>query len=196
MSETFRTLSEIRATCTKAARGAGCTWGMAEEAGLAARALASHGLPGAETVATLFDTPRACACDGTGTASCGLLEMAALSDAPPEGAMEFVRVAAPLLLAVPFLSGIRGRRIDWRTGAATCGHGGVTLTGGPAPKVAERVVVSLAEPERPGTPADWHSRPVADSVWSRLESLAARTYVPESAASRSTGAGPDAADAD
>ncbi len=43
--------SEIESVCTKAARGAGMSWGLAEEAGYAAGWLASHGLDGAGVLA-------------------------------------------------------------------------------------------------------------------------------------------------
>ena len=44
-------LSEIDATCKKAARGAGLSWGYAEEAGKAVRWLAAHQLPSTELLA-------------------------------------------------------------------------------------------------------------------------------------------------
>ena len=44
-------LSEIDATCKKAARGSGLSWGYAEEAGKAARWLAAHQLPSTELLA-------------------------------------------------------------------------------------------------------------------------------------------------
>ncbi len=44
-------LNEIKATCKRAARGAGLSWGLAEEAGYAAAWLASHALPGPEALA-------------------------------------------------------------------------------------------------------------------------------------------------
>ncbi len=44
--------NEIESLCTKAARGAGMSWGLAEEAGYAAGWLASRGLDGAGVLAT------------------------------------------------------------------------------------------------------------------------------------------------
>ena len=44
--------NEIESRCTKAARGAGMSWGLAEEAGYAAGWLASRGLDGAGVLAT------------------------------------------------------------------------------------------------------------------------------------------------
>lgn len=48
-------LSEIDATCRKAARGAAYEWGLAEEAGQAARSLACWGLPGPEELLAALD---------------------------------------------------------------------------------------------------------------------------------------------
>jgi hypothetical protein len=76
MIHVSRTLSEIRATATKAARGAGHDWGMAEEAGLATRVLESHDLPGVHVLARLLS-------GAGGAAQCGLRAMAALSDRLP-----------------------------------------------------------------------------------------------------------------
>ena len=59
-------LSEIDAQCRKAARGAGCPWGLAEEAGKAARWLAARALSGPEALAALLDGPRDCPCAGAG----------------------------------------------------------------------------------------------------------------------------------
>ena len=52
-------LAEIDAMGRKAARGAGYAWGMAEEAGRAARWLAAYRLPGPQRLAALLAT-----CDG------------------------------------------------------------------------------------------------------------------------------------
>ncbi|MGC1487905.1 MAG: DUF3726 domain-containing protein, partial [Albidovulum sp.] len=50
--------SEIEALGIKAARGAGYDWGMAEEAGMAARWLAHEGLPGPELLLACLQAPR------------------------------------------------------------------------------------------------------------------------------------------
>ncbi len=47
-------LNEIEASARKAARGAGMTWGLAEEAGKATRWLAARGLPNVSTLLTLL----------------------------------------------------------------------------------------------------------------------------------------------
>ena len=48
-------LNEIESLCKKAARGAGLSWGLAEEAGKAARWLSAHGLDGPGVLARSCD---------------------------------------------------------------------------------------------------------------------------------------------
>jgi hypothetical protein len=188
-----RTLAEIRATCTKAARGAGCPWGLAEEAGLAVRVLEAHGLPGVPVLARLFEGPRDCQPGCSAAPRCGLKAMAALSDDPravPQG-----QVAAPLLLAAPLLMAARkgaAATLRWEGADIGCSGVGVVADGALDAAIAEGLSV---ETEAPGTgvprPPDWRSRPVDPAHWAALEALAAQTLVPETEASRRAGAGPD-----
>jgi len=176
---THRTLSEIRATCTKAARG-----------NMAAKRLQSHGLPGAEALATLFDTLRDCTGADTQTI-CGIKALAALSDDPsslPKGA-----VAAPLLLLAAFLEEDAACKIDFGSAHAVCSSKGIQVTGN-IPPIAKVALSngSLTNATRP----TWHSRPVDDAAWAKLLSLAAKTYVPETDQSRAAGAGPSDAQDD
>lgn len=195
MTSPQRTLSEIRATCTKAARGAGCPWGMAEEAGIAARLLEAHGLPGVQALADLFDSPHSCACTGsTDAAACGLAQMVALSDAPPADMVTMGEIAGPLLLLSPLILDGGMWRLDWDNGAAGCGPDGAWVTG-EVPKVAVVTVRRSKKDPDPCAPG-WKSRAVSPAAWATLETLAARTYVPESDASRTSGAGPDDSQSD
>ncbi|MDX8355833.1 DUF3726 domain-containing protein [Cognatiyoonia sp. IB215182] len=201
MSATVRTLSEIQATCGKAARGAGCPWGMAEEAGLAVRQLEANGLRGAAALATLLTNPRACQCDGSsGAPACGLAALVELSDAPPSAASHFGPVAAPLLLVAPCLMMAcdgSGWRVEWPGGAISCSSAGVVQTGKPAPCIAETITVTRIDPaQHAGVSPDWRGRAVSDVAWKSLEALASHTYVPETDASRAKGAGPDTMDTD
>ncbi|MEO0830829.1 MAG: DUF3726 domain-containing protein [Pseudomonadota bacterium] len=199
MKAADRTLSEIRALCTKAARGVGCPWGLAEEAGMAARILHAHGLPGCEALAALFATPRDCGCEeGDDKPTCGLVALAALSDALPERAAELGDVAGPLLLLAPLLQEAQSGfawRVEWDSGFAECAAAGPSIEGRPAPKVSSVRITRLACSEHGEAPS-WRSRAVSEQAWEQLEALAARTYVPESETSREGGAGPDAADTD
>ncbi len=198
MTTVRRSLSEIRATATKAARGAGCPWGMAEEAGLAARVLEAHGLDGVGALANLFASTRACACTGHNDApTCGLSAMTALSDAMPEDMRDMNAVVAPLLLAVPLLLQKDAMwSLDWDGGGVVCGAGGCRAHGETAPAVAEGLRFSRVALRDDMCLADWRSRDVPETAWDTLEILAARTYVPETEASRAAGAGPGSADSD
>ncbi|MGV6810604.1 MAG: DUF3726 domain-containing protein [Brevirhabdus sp.] len=200
MTRVLRTLSEIRATATKAARGAGCPWGMAEEAGMATRVLEAHGLPGVAALAGLFATPRACACCAEhGDAVCGLVAMAKFSDNGMTDDIRIGPVVAPLLMVAPLLSvqpGARGWCAGWNGAQVECNAQGVTWSGDVASSRAQHLTVRFAPQVVPAAPSNWRSRPVDVTDWEALETLAARTYVPETEASRRHGAGPDKADTD
>ena len=183
--KTNRTHSEIRATCTKAARGAGCPWGLAEEAGMAAVRLQALGLEGAEALARLFETPRSCHCDGSGASKCGLAELAAFSDSGCHEWSVEGPIASPLLLAAaPF----EDMKIEWDGGhAALLPSGGTALAD--LPTVVNNLKVTVLN-DAPTNTSDWQSKPVSDDAWAKLLALAAKTYVPETDQSRASGAGP------
>lgn len=203
---TRRTLSEIGATCLKAARGAGCPWGLAEEAAMAARLLSAHDLPGAEILAGTLAAPRACGCDGRADApACGIAQAAQVSDRlgdiadgrpmtlPPT-------VGAPLIAGALILGARRqgtALRLRWNGGAITCAPDGL-LTEGATPS-ARPVTGLVAErcdrPPRVTAPAP-SGRTIDMAAWNALDTLAARTLVPETAQSRAAGAGPGDADTD
>lgn len=190
-----RTLPEIRATATKAARGAGCPWGLAEEAGMAAKLLQSHGLAGAEAVSTLLTTPRACACDGRSDDACSLRVLASISDAPPDQALTIDSpVVAPVLILASLLLLADENtfwRMDWKDGHAICGPHGLRLNGTAPPQIARGLHISKCEPSLDLLPATWSSQPVDERAWKILLEFASKTYVPESDQSRASGAGPD-----
>ena len=184
-----RSLAEIRAMVTKAARGAGCAWGVAGDAGWAVRHLESVDLPGVTSIAALFDQDRCCACSGGGP-RCGIAQMLALSDLPPDEGRDLGPVVAPLLLAAPFLTASQGLTVRWAAGSLTCGGGRASLIG-QLPGVVEEASVAPASAPSEGSVPDWRGRQVPEAAWLRLEELAARTLVPESEQSRAAGAGPD-----
>ena len=128
-------LNELEALCRKAARGAGLPWGVAEEAGWAARRLAAIALPGPELLlarlarhdvlaAPVADegtrvapslSPRSLAGDwrGEGEDLCPILAGASLGDVAERvdarGGVTLHGVLSPLLL-VPF-AGLVARRL-------------------------------------------------------------------------------------
>lgn len=198
---TARTLSEIRATCTKAARGAGCPWGLAEEAGVAAARLQAQGLPGAETLAALFETPRNCACsNSSGTALCGLKEMARFSDLPPSEEQKInASLAAPLLFLAPMLDMSRDGsswQMEWPDGQVSCDGNGLNWNGDQLPLVVNSLRIKRTGPTKDSNTPSPASQPVDPNAWDKLLASAAKTYVPETDQSRSAGAGPDASNDD
>ncbi|MGI9421814.1 MAG: DUF3726 domain-containing protein, partial [Hyphomicrobiaceae bacterium] len=108
-------LNEIEVMCKRAARGAGLPWGLAEEAGKAARWLSSHGLPGPEELAEILTRNDGRSYDELAPGSvqgiwcapsgrlCPLISGAALSDRATDIAngrtIEFGAISQPLLLA-------------------------------------------------------------------------------------------------
>ena len=200
-----RSLSEIQAMCTKAARGAGCPWGLAEEAGMNARILEAHGLPGTEALVNLLNTPRACSRQAADqSVACGLKEAATLSDQLAEGAQTIGATAGALLMVAPLIDDAQapGRvwRIAWPEGQAICTAEGVALIGAWPQAVSSSVEVTPLAQKRMDEKSRWshssESREIDGGVWSSLEGLAAQTYVPETEASRAAGAGPSSADRD
>lgn len=211
-------LSEIEAMGRKAARGAGYEWGIAEEAGRAARRLAEWRLSGPEMLARLLQEisagPRdhAPECgDATWSAPrsplCPIAAGAALSDHAREIAagrrIELVSPARPLLL-VPFVHAVANR-----TGCIVVLEGedlNVSVTGhGPAAVDWEaldrpefRALTVALGSNRPGLAlaprsASW---PVDIDAWAILDGFARHTYVPASEASRISGAGSGLIDED
>jgi hypothetical protein len=199
---TRRTLSEIASTSLKAARGAGCPWGLAEEAAMAVRVLESHGLPGVADLAALLSSKRLCGCSGCSDGPvCGIAALATLSDRLADVSGDGVSLGsvsgARMLPAVLWLDAretgaIYRLQIDEL--ACLVSANGMDADGDLPRDGHVRVTRELA----PGNPvqASPESRSLPSEAWDCLETLAARTLVPETDASRQTGAGPDAADRD
>ncbi len=184
------TLAEIDATGRKAARGCGCPWGLAEEAGKSARWLASHGLPGAESLAALLQDNEGC-CVGTGK-PCALALGASLADRAATIDDEPVRtapVADPLLVIAQMGCAAdalhRSFLLEWHGGRAIIGRHTLSFEG--SAMASDMTCRAIADPDNrvPPSPA---SRTVAGQAWAALEALAHRVLVPASDASRA-GAG-------
>ncbi len=211
-------LSEIRALATGAARGAGLPWGVADEAGRAARWLEARDLAGLAALDGALEylsrpdwrcclpVPEGVVWGADSGEIDGLLAGMTLADRTDRplpfaggGALVLVRVRWPLL-AVPFLAGV----------AQVCGARLVVSPGPQAPavgigpqSVAESgralVGMALAEAVRietggngampPDLPRLDGSIPVDREVYASLGRWAARTRVPESAESKARGAG-------
>jgi len=215
-------LNEVEAYARRAARGAGMHWGLAEEAGKAARWLAERDLPGVQLLAQLLTANRERAyedmapviVDGRWQAAngelCPLCSGAALWDRGEQlvvgEEIHLLALARPLLLT-PFLDQTwrsRGASYEMRwTGvrisvsadgvALECNKDSALLEG----RADDVTVVVGADPgkgltHRPRTAGV--SIPI--STWRILEALAKRTYVPASEESRARGAGAGTTDND
>ena len=195
-------LNEIDAHVKKAARGSGLAWGLAEEAGKAARWLEGHRLDSLPLFAALLEAgvngPLRIA-DDVWRAEHGALHPiiagAALSDQAAQAVrpITLADVVFPMLL-VPFaVLAVRATgtlyalRWDAVIVSVTPDNVSTLGTGLRAASADVRCYDAPASgrvlhPMPAGVPVD-------DTVWARLDVLAKRTYVPASDISRRRGAG-------
>ncbi|WP_137701469.1 DUF3726 domain-containing protein [Marimonas lutisalis] len=201
-------LNEVEATAKRAARGAGLSWGMAEEAGKAVRWLSAQGLPGCAALADLLDAP------GNAPTSLDLLSSSgplcplaagvALSDmAGRLGAGDTVLsdVAQPLLL-LPFLQAAArqtGRALRVGIDGTMVGLDGAQVTCSDPADLdmphARRIVIAPGAVPAPPLPQHTRAEVTADTL-ERLNRYAHRTYAPATEASRLLGAGAGLSDND
>ena len=203
--------NEIETLALKAARGAGLSWGLAEEASVAAGWLAEHGLPWADTLVGVLAQTHATsppqivgsgiAPSRPGTRLCPIKTGALLSDlGAPASVMEVRHVLAPLWLA-PFLASWaepdRGARLGWREVHLLVSQNDVAgadaaSAAALAVAFAGRVAIALEPIDRLVhlPPRREHRGYVApDGAWRTLQEFEHRSYVPASAQSRLAGAG-------
>lgn len=200
-------LNEVEGLAAKAARGAGLSWGLAEEAGKAARWLAGVGFAWAPSLAALLDEhaalrppmplPPLLRADGDGLID-PLIAGSFLDDLARSGnAVALETVAHPVWL-VPFAA--RGGCVVTWDGLVVTPHAtGWTLAGDrsrlAAPR-AERVTWRRA-PATEHADATAAARSIIEERdWQALATHAARTYVPASEISRRRGAGAGLVDND
>ncbi|MGG7646099.1 DUF3726 domain-containing protein [Rhodovulum sp. YNF3179] len=211
-------LGETEALVRKAARGAGRSWGMAEEAGRTARWLEAYGLPGAMLSAALLEktdgaaaAPLAPQPDAAGVwrpggaVLCPLAAGTALSDAAralPED-LRLGPVLCPLLilphLAAAALQTGRSHALCWGDTRLTLTALGALLPPEGAWPDQDRVacVTCRRDVRADAAPlARRHRAAAAQDTIRRLERLAERTYAPETADRRLSGAGAGLTDND
>ena len=211
-------LNEIRALATGAARGAGLPWGVADEAGRAARWLEARGLAGLSALDGALErlsetdwrrcvpVPEGAVWRAESGEIDGLLAGMTLADRaggplPFSGgsALVLAGVSRPLL-AVPFLASVAGAcgaRLAVSVGARTPAIGIGPQSAGESCRALEGMALAEAvRIEKAGDgPMPPHllcldgSIPVDTEVYARLARRAALTHVPESAESRERGAG-------
>jgi hypothetical protein len=202
-------LGEIEAETRKAVRGAGLSWGIAEEAGKALRWLAARGGDGLPPLAALLeahDSGIVCGhvsvdatgrWHGDGRPLCPLSVGASLTDHARQMPVAAGPVFAPLLL-VPFVaraahSARQPMRLSWPSGAIVLHDNGEPA--GALDVLPVGIVAQIrCEPEERATlsPAPPPLRRLRDgdaAAWACIARFAQRTYVPASQVSRERGAG-------
>lgn len=206
--------NEVETLVVKAGRGAGLSWGLAEEAGRAARWLAGFDLPWAETLLALLaaplDQPVAALENGDGV-ELSAIRGEALSPllCGPQlvdraqvvltGSIRLRQVATPLWL-LPFAAQASlstGQPVQLSCGAAQAlvTRRQCALRSGSRDALAADAPVDVRCSVWSGTADTWPKQAERDRAavredhWHALEALAARTYVPASELSRSLGAG-------
>ena len=203
-------LIEVQAMAKKAARGAGYSWGMAEEAAMATRWLSTHDVDGVAALAGVLVevdsadlrqmAPGALSGDWSGKAGrlCPLMTGAALSGAAFDWADTGKRVdnlLCPILL-LPFAAmASRALKapvmVEWDGLRATTDGSRVEL---PAAAGVERIATAGRVTVRRGGRLD-HARPPisraspTEDDWAVLTRFAARTHAPDTEDSRLKGAG-------
>ena len=211
-------LNEIQTTATKAARGAGLPWGLADEAGRAARWLEARGLAGLAALdgaldglsvpewRRCFPIPSGSAWRAESGAMDGLLAGMTIADRAgrslpfaSDGTLILAAVRRPLL-AIPFLASVaqlRGERLTVSFGpdrpVIGIGSGFVSASCRQIEELAKAEVVRIERGfigSMPhGLPRLDGSIPIDNEVYACLDRRACKTYVPESAESQARGAG-------
>ncbi|WP_120500114.1 DUF3726 domain-containing protein [Roseovarius sp. EL26] len=205
-------LNEIEATSKKAARGAGYSWGMAEEAGKAARWLCIQGQDGCAALAgflgqidgkTLADhRPQDLSGQWSAKSTlCPLTAGAALSDCAHDLTTDEIilsEVAYPALL-LPFASRVAirlGRFVELECDEVFATTNGPELyLDEPLPRHGTKVTVRLQTKMDLALPRHTRGVPTQD-VWATLNKFAHRTYAPATEESRLLGAGAGLSDND
>ena len=180
-------LNEVEAQAKKATRGAGYSWGMAEEAGRATAWLCAQGRDGVAVLAAVLDAaPDADHCPLTqGTRLCDRAKIA------PSRNRVLHRVFQPLLLW-PFV-GFASRQIGqplsitWEGGSAVTDGASLCTLGQYPDAQADLAIAPYSGVFSTGPKL---TRATPDScAWDRLSQFAHRTYAPATEESRRLGAG-------
>lgn len=191
-------LNEVESVARKAARGAGYSWGQAEEAGAAVRWLEARGLPGCASLLALLDLRDQSAL----RARCPLELGMALCDTGGAGAdCRAAQVHLPLLV-LPFL--VWAAESSGESMTLKCGDWRAVVT--PGGQASQNAKIDLPECARIVCLDEGATYPhmlisklraYCDlGVIDALGAYAARTYAPATEASRLAGAGAGVSDND
>ncbi|CRL12036.1 MAG: DUF3726 domain-containing protein [Phaeobacter italicus] len=212
-------LNEIEAMSKRAARGAGLSWGLAEEAAKGTRWLSSFGFPGTELLAELLNlndripaidvspvSLRAEVWHAPARRMSPLIAGASLSDCAARllerGKITMENVSLPLL-AVPFMGGAALRlglpvAAEWE--GARLATDGKRLCVQASPEALRlrqaSTLVFSAPAEMTGQQEPLLRAEVCEDSWSQLEKFAHRTFAPATEESRLKGAGAGVSDND
>ena len=208
-------LIEVEAMAKKAARGAGYSWGMAEEAAKATRWLCTAGFDGVAALAKVLQTvdsqdlatmtPGALGGDWQSSSDtlCPLATGTALSDSAvfwAESGKTASNVIAPLLL-LPFAANAalqldRPVTLSWQdTQLVTDGRNVGATSNEIDLGCAKTVQVQVGGALSNARPTSCRATPT-DAGWATLERFAHRTYAPDTEESRLKGAGAGLSDND
>lgn len=183
-------LGEITATGRKAAKGAGYSWGMADEAGRATAWLWEHGIDGISALADLLD-------HGTPD-TCPIHQGVAFCDAPPVGTVQLQELHSPILLLsfAAELSKITKKSycLSIGNGRYSTNHEGMYCET-PLTDPAQTAALSQ-QPVTGERLLPVSRRPAPEQAWTRLEAWEHKTYAPATEASRLAGAGAGLSDND
>ena len=205
-------LNEVESLTLKACRGAGMSWGLAEEAAQAARWLAARSCAWDSSLVALLaqrgdvSSSHLTANDmrpvARGAALCPVHAGAAVADLLRPGEhLTLHDILEPIWL-VPFshrrASKVHTARITWSNGAMQTGAADSRLLSFDR---LDWVRIELSAAHAPAADADpagsrSSGTPIDPSAWTTLEAWAARTYVAASLQSRLAGAGAGLSDND
>ena len=210
-------LIEVEAIAKKAARGAGYSWGMAEEAAKATRWLCAHGLDGVGALSALLGlvansdladmTPKTLegSWESKGKEICPLTAGTTLSDAVTFWAEEgkwIENVVVPVML-LPFIAACArqlGTTVTMNLNGAVIGTDGFTtglIHGEQAGLFARADRVFVKTGGQLGTPLPKRFRATpSDAAWATVNYFAQKTHAPDTEESRTLGAGAGLSDND
>lgn len=181
-------LVEIRTLAIKAARGAGLSWGLAEEAGFAVRWLEQRGLAGVEALAAYLNEM-----DGYSPENCPIAQGAAISDTGEWKSAFPCETFQPILI-FPFFSNALGEDsagMQWNEKSVVLNSSGISGDISVNLISSGTQTVSIREGAI-STPNDNRLSRVPDNrepFVRTLEKFAHRTYAPATEESRLAGAG-------
>ena len=207
LDEVVLSLSEVEALALKAARGAGYSWGLAEEAAFATRWLCEQGLDGLRVLADHLDglltsgqaplPPQMHALQWRAadtTPLCPIMTGAAINDhfglpeGPRQGGLTIGPVAFPALM-LPFVAIAAAREkvaavLGWARCKVIVADGALlALEGNAACNVAQSINLTVIARATPA-PRPFAGLPTKPDTGHLLAGLAHRTYVPATDQSR------------